>query len=201
MGCASSRTETRTATQRTAALYAIEWAEAGATSVDLRLARIGDAGATQLAGMLRENETVTRMYLGDNQIGDEGARALADGLRENETVTRMDLGSNPMSAAAKQAVRDLVAQNKVLAAIARESVDLCGVGIGDAGATKLAGMLRENETVTTMNLRFNQIGDEGARALADGLRENETVTTMRLSNNRIGNEGARWRMGCGRTRR
>ena len=77
-------------------LAAIAQAGAGATSVDLHDVGIGDAGATQLAGMLRENETVTIMYLVGNQISDEGARALADGLRENETVTEMDLDYNPM---------------------------------------------------------------------------------------------------------
>ena len=88
------------------------------------------------------------------------------------------------------------AQRKVLEAIAQAgagatSVDLSSAGIGDAGATQMAGMLRENETVTTMHLRHNQIGDEGARALADGLRENATVTTMSLWCNHIGDEGAR----------
>ena len=49
---------------------AIAQADAGATMLDLYDTGIGDAGATQLAGMLRENATVTTMWLGDNQIGD-----------------------------------------------------------------------------------------------------------------------------------
>ena len=87
-------------------------------------------------------------------------------------------------------------ERRVLEAIAQAeagatSVDICDVGIGDDGATQLAGMLRENETVTEMGLTVNQIGAEGARALADGLRENATVTTMSLWCNHIGDEGAR----------
>jgi hypothetical protein len=76
-------------------------------------------------------------------------------------------------------------------------VDLSGAGIGNAGATQLADMLRDNATVTAMSFAVNRIGDEGARALADGLEENATVAEMYLSDNRIGC----WRMGCGRTRR
>jgi hypothetical protein len=88
------------------------------------------------------------------------------------------------------------AERKVLEAIAQAGagatmLDLYGARIGDAAATQLAGMLRENETVTVMHLARNQIGNEGARALADGLRENATVTEMHLAHNQIGDEGAR----------
>ena len=50
--------------------------------------------------------------------------------------------------------------------------------MGDEGARALTDGLRQNATVTTMDLDGNQIGDEGARALADGLQEDATVTEM-----------------------
>jgi hypothetical protein len=57
-------------------LEAILQAGAGAVGVDLDGARIGDAGATQVADMLRENATVTVMDPGKKQVGDDGVRAL-----------------------------------------------------------------------------------------------------------------------------
>ena len=49
------------------------------------------------------------------------------------------------------------------------------------GALALADGLRQNATVTELNLKCNRIGDEGARALADGLRENATMAWMELN--------------------
>ena len=109
MGCASSRTVVDVERK---VLEAIAHAEAGATSVSLfGDVSIGDAGATQLAGMLRENETVTEMDLRDNQIGDEGARALADMLRENETVKAMYLDGNQIGAEGARALADGLREN------------------------------------------------------------------------------------------
>ena len=93
-------------------------------------------------------------------------------------------------------------EGRVLTAIAQAeagatSVNLNGAYIGDAGATQLADMLRDNATVTAISFADNRVGDEGARALADGLEENATVAEMYLSDNRI----RCWGMGCGRTRR
>jgi Ran GTPase-activating protein (RanGAP) involved in mRNA processing and transport len=162
-------------------LGAIAAAEAGGTLVYLRFCDIGDAGATQLADMLRDNATVTEMGLGENQIGGEGARALADGLRENATVTEISLRSNQIGNEGARALADGLWESATVT-----EVDLCDNRIGDDGARAVADWLRKNATVTRMGLGENQIGDEGARALADGLRENATVTIVDLGLNPMG---------------
>ena len=80
MGCRQSRCSTSIGTKGTATtatvtraerkvLEAIAQAEAGATRVDLLQVGCRDAGATQLADMLRENATVKDMNLYSNGIG------------------------------------------------------------------------------------------------------------------------------------
>jgi Ran GTPase-activating protein (RanGAP) involved in mRNA processing and transport len=44
------------------------------------------------------------------------------------------------------------------------------------GVKTLANALKENTTVTEINLSHNQIRDEGASALADALKVNTSVT-------------------------
>ena len=58
---------------------------------------IGTEGAKVLAEALRENDTLTELLLFDNEIGDEGARALAKALEKNDTLTSLDLASNSVS--------------------------------------------------------------------------------------------------------
>ena len=49
--------------------------------------------------------------------------------------------------------------------------------------------LREN-TVTNLDLSFNQIEDTGATALAEALTQNTSLTNLYLSRNQIGDAGA-----------
>jgi hypothetical protein len=69
-------------------------------------------------------------------------------------------------------------------------VDLAGAWVDNDDVQTLANALKENMTVTVVNLCDNEIGAEGASALADALKENTTVTEIHLSYNQIGAEGA-----------
>ena len=53
------------------------------------------------------------------------------------------------------------------------------------GARALASALEKNQTLTTINLIGNKIGDDGARALASALEKNQTLTTIYLRYNKI----------------
>jgi len=69
------------------------------------------------------------------------------------------------------------------------SIHLVGNFIGDKGAKLIAEALKENKTLTWLNLCRNDIGDEGAKLIAEALRINKTLTTLYLSFNNIGTEG------------
>eukprot|EP00588_Corethron_pennatum_P013780 CAMPEP_0194274722 /NCGR_PEP_ID=MMETSP0169-20130528/7733_1 /TAXON_ID=218684 /ORGANISM="Corethron pennatum, Strain L29A3" /LENGTH=259 /DNA_ID=CAMNT_0039017993 /DNA_START=82 /DNA_END=861 /DNA_ORIENTATION=+ len=71
----------------------------------------------------------------------------------------------------------------------RKSLVLDNV-LGVDGAKVLAAALRDNTTITTLNLNKNEIGDEGAAAIVKGLRGNTTLTCLVLMANEIGDKGA-----------
>ena len=50
----------------------------------------------------------------------------------------------------------------------------------------MAEVLKENTTLTTLNLGKNNIGVDGAKDLAEVLKENNTIITLNLNNNNIG---------------
>ena len=50
--------------------------------------------------------------------------------------------------------------------------------------------MKENLTLTLLDLSYNAIGNVDADALAKGLRENSTLTLLELFRNAIGNAGA-----------
>ncbi len=60
---------------------------------------------------------------------------------------------------------------------------------GDEEAAKLARALKNNKTLTSLSLAFNNIGNKGAAALAFALRTNRTLTSLNLGNNSISDEG------------
>jgi hypothetical protein len=74
-----------------------------------------------------------------------------------------------------------------------ESLDLSGLGLGDAGAVAMAEVLKGNPALGELSLADNGIGQEGAAALADALQHN---TALQVSG---GGRGWRQRvLQCGR---
>jgi hypothetical protein len=69
-------------------------------------------------------------------------------------------------------------------------VNLSHDAIGDEGAIALAAALKENATIRELHLSFNVIGDEGAVALARALTTHTSLTTILLHHCSIGNIGA-----------
>src|SRR3989338_10798922 len=70
------------------------------------------------------------------------------------------------------------------------TLDLRKNNIGDFGASALATALQHSSSLTTLNLFLNNIGDSGANALATALQYNSSLTTLDISHNKIGASGA-----------
>ncbi|XP_069562963.1 leucine-rich repeat-containing protein 34 [Brachyistius frenatus] len=69
-------------------------------------------------------------------------------------------------------------------------LDLRYNNIGDAGAERLAHLLQEeNSALRSLDLTFNDIESSGAEALANSLQFNSSLLSLRLSGNKIGNSG------------
>eukprot|EP00668_Euglena_longa_P012361 GGOE01014806.1.p3 GENE.GGOE01014806.1~~GGOE01014806.1.p3 ORF type:complete len:146 (-),score=51.01 GGOE01014806.1:209-610(-) len=65
------------------------------------------------------------------------------------------------------------------------SLALVDEGVGSKGAKFIAEHLKENCSVTELDLEFNDIGTAGAVLLFAALRSNTTLTALHLPNNGI----------------
>jgi len=74
------------------------------------------------------------------------------------------------------------------------TIDLLGLHIGDPGASELSIALKQNYTVTALNLASFlgnfRIGDMGAKDLASAIRDHPTLIYLNLEYNEIGEVGA-----------
>ena len=66
-----------------------------------------------------------------------------------------------------------------------EALALTSEEIGDQGAKYIAAHLKDNTTVTDLDLEYNGITDAGAQALFKALRTNTTLTALHLPNNEL----------------
>lgn len=65
-------------------------------------------------------------------------------------------------------------------------VDLSDNNLGDSGAAAMAGMLKENGTLVSLNLSGNHFSDRSAEHLGSALLANATLQHLDLSYNTLG---------------
>ena len=153
--------------------------------IDLTYNQIGNAGAQALAEAIKGNKTLKRIDLTYNKISDAGALALAEAIQVNNTVTEMIVDRNSIGDDGARSLAQAIQTNHVMSAL-----HLDRNNIGDAGAQALAEAVRVNQTLTALFLSRNNIGDAGAQALAEAVRVSQTLTMLRLDNNNIADAGA-----------
>ncbi len=150
---------------------------------------VGDAGATALATMLRNNATLLELHLNGHffpsfpeQIGHVGVQQLCMALRNdqnmhNRTLQQLNLWGNYIGDVGAQYLGEMLQHNQTI-----EFVGLGRSGITHVGAGHLATGLQNNDCLRAMDLRFSQLGDAGVLALAAGLRQNRRLLYLNIMN-------------------
>ena len=148
---------------------AIHRLQAGHHTLALINLNIGGDDLAAVVAALRNNATLTTLYLGSNNLGDEGARSLAAALDNNATLTRLDLYWNNIG---DEGARSLAA---ALNATLITSLNLADNNIGAEGAQSLAAALDNNRTLQRLGFLWNNIGADIMNLLEDRLRVNQIV--------------------------
>ncbi|CAF4446367.1 unnamed protein product, partial [Rotaria magnacalcarata] len=145
---------------------------------------IGSSGAQHLADALFSNTTLIKLILRNNVIDDVGLRHFLDVLTVNKNLRTLDLSGNGYD-------DNLLVETK--ARIRGKTVDCTTIDLrccrlDDEAMELLCQALVNNKSITTLELRSNQIGETGAQQLARGLHES-TINTLLLGHNRLGDKG------------
>ena len=67
----------------------------------------------------------------------------------------------------------------------RDTLDCCGKGIADADIKLFSEVLKQNSTLTELDLSENEFGAKGAQYLSEVLQLNSTLITLNLSDNNL----------------
>eukprot|EP00936_MAST-01D_sp_MAST-1D-sp1_P002314 g2314.t1 len=121
-------------------------------ALELRSNKVGAAGAQSLAGMLQVNRSLTALDVGGNAIGDDGKSAIGDALLSSSTSRLQFLTCSEWSIKADTS-----------------SLTLHGKRLNAADAKLLAGVIKFNRALTSLDLYNNEIGAGGAEAIAAAL--------------------------------
>ncbi|CAJ1328651.1 unnamed protein product [Effrenium voratum] len=153
------------------------------TALSLAYASVGDDGCTAIARYMRENVMLRTLDLRGNNIRADGLVVLAHGLRSG--------GSNMTSVCFKwNQIGSHPRGIQALCDVLKDNqsithVDLRNNKIGTDCAHFLGDMLRHNSTVTHLDLSWNDLGVEGGKALLEGMQANHAVIDLQLSGNRV----------------
>jgi len=155
-------------------------------------------GVKNLAAAIKENETLTHVYIkgsnirGDEQrsiFGVEGARSLADALVINESIYWLDIafGSRFSDDSIVQSLVTSLTENLAK----KKIINLRRVGLGydDDGELGMVYNVIEHSTVLDdLDLSYNSLTlDDGK--LADAIAQSNTIRKLDLSHNLINEEG------------
>ncbi|KAL0484116.1 NLRC3 [Acrasis kona] len=125
----------------------------------------------QLTSTILTSPSCTVRYLDliGNRLGDAGVNTIAESLKTNTTINYLNLSMNDISSDGVKNMCDVLS-NKTRTDTNRslEHLDLSINRLGDAGVACILEMLRNNDTLITINLRSNKVkSQQGVNCLLE----------------------------------
>ncbi|XP_054444119.1 NACHT, LRR and PYD domains-containing protein 13 [Pteronotus mesoamericanus] len=137
------------------------------THLNLSSNRLGVTVSTMIFKTLRHSAcNLKYLCLEKCDLSAASSEALASVLTSTQRTARLSLGFNPLQ---DDGVRWLCASLRQ-PDCALERLALCCCQLGVPSCRHLSDALRQNRSLTHLNLRKNQLGDEGVRFLCEALR-------------------------------
>jgi NLR family CARD domain-containing protein 3 len=161
--------------------------------IDLK-ATLGGKGAgirVLITELLMRNEGIQILDLSSNNLKAAGAREFSTVFRQRNDIMDLNLGRNEIGVQGVSAVANVLNENGALQGYCHlQRLTLDWNQIGDEGATILATAVRNNSTLTFLDISNNNIGSPGATELANGFASNISLKTVLLNGNCIDDSGA-----------
>lgn len=147
-----------------------------------------------IAGMLKQNRSISDLSLRLNKIGDKGCKVVAQSLHENEgALKHLSLHWNQIGKDGAEALAMALAGTQgTLVPCSLVELRIGVNRIGPTGAAALASALAQNTTLQVLHLEDNGLGNEGVAKLCRVLSSgNDTLTDLNLDWNSVTDPGAR----------
>jgi Ran GTPase-activating protein (RanGAP) involved in mRNA processing and transport len=151
---------------------------------DLNLSRTSflPVDMVPLLGAVNRNRSLKRLIINNTYLDEPSCLQLAHGVSTCPSITVLDLHNNRMGPKGGLIiVSRLDTLGKRLTFL-----DVSDNGIGPIASIPIGRALIETEcTLKTMYVQGNDIMDEGGRYIVKGMKENASLTDVNLSNNRL----------------
>jgi len=153
--------------------------------------RIEDKAAAHLASALNGNTSLSHLHLWSNGIGAKGAEAIGKVLQAGSCLSVLNLRANRLGDSGCMALFQAIVEggsNKTLSWLSLSSND-----IGPTGIASLAAWLTQQDCpLRSLYIATNKMHDGGAYTLSEALKQNSSLTVLDVHDNNIGPQGTRW---------
>jgi hypothetical protein len=135
-------------------LSRILWSDTLIVTLDVCNMYIADHAGSYLARVLKNNKSLIKLEMDENNLGYKTCNTLADSLGTNSTLKYLSLGSNPLTANnGKEVVESLakiLVENKSL-----QYLGLWRCNIGIEGGRKVSEAMQSNKDILCFELGYN----------------------------------------------
>ena len=160
----------------------------GWVSLSLRNNQLGGDGVAAVAAAVAGSPApLEELYLGGNLVGEMGLAALVELVGYSRGLRVLDLSDVGLGGAGMAALTDVLGRNRGI-----ESLDLGRNGLGGdgGGVPHLAEVVELNSSITHLGLTYNGIKRSDCVTLLEAIRQNESLTSIDLEGNAKAEGGA-----------
>jgi Leucine-rich repeat (LRR) protein len=180
----------------------------GIRHLEMQANRLGDKACSFIIGALTSNKHIHTLNLADNQLGIKSASALRDAFEHNTTLRTLDLSWNHIRPQDLSVLLQGLRANTSLKTlslawngIGDKSPPTSSAGVGiDAGqrsprnaflggadaGDSLVAMIRQNTSITDLDVSSCRLGSHLCKDLAGAIAENRSLQYLLLDGNPLG---------------
>ncbi len=140
-------------------------------------------GAILLSQLLKQKKNIKEFKLSGPRINTVGAKAIAESLIDNTNIEKFELSNTNFGD------EGAIAFSEILNTTLIRKLNLNSNFINNNGIISLANILKDNITITDLDLSFNKFNFEVASNLKEVIMFNKTIMTLFLDNNNLGDPG------------
>jgi hypothetical protein len=154
------------------------WTDDRIKSLDVSKLQLSDKAGASLARALRNNTSLIKLEMDENQFGRETCEVLAESLLINKTLKSLSFASNPL-----EKCRDSVLLLANALSINSGLVSLClwQCGIGMEGGTAICDAVYKNASLIIVEIGYNNFDNYDVLRMTGKLEENRRAREVRLS--------------------
>ena len=146
---------------------------------------IGVEGAKLISYGIKENNSLTEIYLSKNNLSCTGVYYISLALEQNKSLTIIDLSSNSIYNKGYFNISSALKINQIIIKLYLKDNHLC-----NKGALVLSEALKINKSLQILDISNNNLGGMGGIYISEGLELNTSLTLLNINDNKLGHKGS-----------